>query len=390
MKKILSILMSLVLLLSVVAVFAPALTVEAEEVEGPEKFEEGEDTGMGAVPLDEIKVGFVHITDPSDQGYTYNHNRGTEGMMEELGLREDQILNKFNTPETAEAATAIRDLAESGCHIIFATSFGFEEYMLEVAADYPDIEFCHATGFRASSSELKNVHNYFGAIYQARYLSGIVAGLKTETNVLGYVTAMPFAECISGFTGFYLGAKSVNPDVTMLVQYTNSWHDPTAEAQVAQSLIDLGADVIGQHCDSTAPATAAEAAGVWHIGYNSDMREAAPDASMTSAIWDWSQYLIYAVNQRSAGAAIAVDWSKGLAEHVVLLSEYNEDLMPEGAEEAVQEAYDRIVSGDWDVFTGPLVDIDGNVVVEEGDTFIEPQSAPSWEYILEGITIVGE
>ena len=205
-------------------------------------------------------------------------------MQETFGLRDEQIINMYNTPESSACDTAIRELIEKGCNIIFATSFGFEDYMKAAAAEYPDIEFCHATGYQAQGAGLDNFHNYFGNIYEARYLSGIAAGLKTQTNKLGYVAAMPYAECISGFDAFYLGALSVNPDVTMEVIYTNDWNDPSAEAQAAQALIDSGCDVIGQHCDSTAPMTTAEANGVWGVGYNSDMIEAAPNAVLTPSL----------------------------------------------------------------------------------------------------------
>lgn len=340
------------------------------------------------VAKEDLKVGFVHVSDPSDMGYTYNHDRGTNDMAERLGLSSDQIINKYNTPESAECETALRELAEEGCQIIFATSFGFEDYVIKVAADYPDIQFCHATGYKAATCGLSNVHNYFGEIYQARYLSGIAAGLKTETNKLGYVAAVPYAEVISGYDAFYLGAKSVNPDVEMVVMYTGSWNDPVKEEQTAQALIAQGCDVIGQHCDSTAPATAAEKAGVFHVGYNSDMRDAAPNASLTSAVWDWSQYLTYAVECVMNGEAIDVDWSKGLADGVCDISPLNEAIIADGTQEAIDAARAKIVSGDWDVFTGPLVDVDGNTVVAEGETFHEPASAPSITWILQGITVV--
>ena len=346
-----------------------------------------EATGNG-VAKEDLKVGFVHVSDPSDMGYTYNHDRGTNDMAERLGLSSDQIINKYNTPESAECETALRELAEEGCQIIFATSFGFEDYVIKVVADYPDIQFCHATGYKAATCGLSNVHNYFGEIYQARYLSGIAAGLKTETNKLGYVAAVPYAEVISGYDAFYLGAKSVNPDVEMVVMYTGSWNDPVKEEQTAQALIAQGCDVIGQHCDSTAPATAAEKAGVFHVGYNSDMRDAAPNASLTSAVWDWSQYLTYAVECVMNGEAIDVDWSKGLADGVCDISPLNEAIIADGTQEAIDAARAKIVSGDWDVFTGPLVDVDGNTVVAEGETFHEPASAPSITWVLQGITVV--
>lgn len=399
MKKWIAIILSLVLVFSVFAC-APSEdepdttepTGASDPVDEPDPDDDPDDEPDPVEPGDEltlenIKVGFVHITDPSDQGYTYNHNRGTEKMAEELGLREDQIINKFNMAETSESENAMRELVEQGCHIVFATSFGHEQFMLKVAEEHPEVQFCHATGYQAGMSGLPNMHNYFGAIYQARYLSGVAAGLKTETNKLGYVAAQPFAECISGLSGFYLGALSVNPDVTMEVKYTYSWHDPVKEGQMAQALIDSGCDVIGQHADSTACATTAEQNGVFHVGYNADMREAAPNASLTSAVWDWSIYLKFAIEKLVAGEEIPVDWSQGLSEGAVDISPLNEEIVAEGTAEAIEEARDRIVNGDWDVFTGPLYNNEGEIVVEEGDTFIEPASAPSWEHILEGITV---
>lgn len=400
MKKWIAIILSLVLVFSVFACAPsedePDTTEPAgtsDPVDDPSEPEDDPDDDPDPVDpgdeltLENIKVGFVHITDPSDQGYTYNHNRGTEKMAKELGLREDQIINKFNMPETSDAENAMRELVEQGCHIIFATSFGHEQFMLKVAEEHPEVQFCHATGYQAGMSGLPNMHNYFGAIYQARYLSGIAAGLKTETNKIGYVAAQPFAECISGLSGFYLGALSVNPDVTMEVKYTYSWHDPVKEGQMAQALIDSGCDVIGQHADSTACATTAEQNGVFHVGYNADMREAAPNASLTSAVWDWSIYLKFAIEKLVAGEEIPVDWSQGLSEGAVDISPLNEEIVAEGTAEAIEEARDRIVNGDWDVFTGPLYNNEGEIVVEEGDTFIEPASSPSWEHILEGITV---
>ena len=399
MKKWIAIILSLVLVFSVFACAPsedePDTTDPAgasDPVDETDPDDDPDDEPDPVEPGDEltlenIKVGFVHITDPSDQGYTYNHNRGTEKMAEELGLREDQIINKFNMAETSDSENAMRELVEQGCHIVFATSFGHEQFMLKVAEEHPEVQFCHATGYQAGMSGLPNMHNYFGAIYQARYLSGIAAGLKTETNKLGYVAAQPFPECISGLSGFYLGALSVNPDVTMEVKYTYSWHDPVKEGQMAQALIDSGCDVIGQHADSTACATTAEQNGVFHVGYNADMREAAPNASLTSAVWDWSIYLKFAIEKLVAGEEIPVDWSQGLSEGAVDISPLNEEIVAEGTAEAIEEARDRIVNGDWDVFTGPLYNNEGEIVVEEGDTFIEPASAPSWEHILEGITV---
>lgn len=347
-----------------------------------------EETGITA---ENIKVGFVHISDPSDMGYTYNHDLGTKKMQENLGLKDEQIINKYNVTESSECDTAIRELVEAGCNIIFCTSFGFEDYMLAVAEEYPDVQFCHATGYKAADSGLENVHNYFTSIYEARYLAGIAAGLKTQTNKLGYVAAYPYAEVISGYSAFYLGAKSVNPDVTMDVMYTNSWNDPTTEAKVAQALIDGGCDVISQHSDSTAPATTAEANGVWQVGYNADMIDAAPKASLISARADWSIYLTYAVQSIIDGKSIDVDWCKGYADGAVYLSPLNTEIATEGTQEAIDKAAKAIADGTLNVFEGPLTDVDGKEVVAAGDHYAESseKSAPSWSFILKGINILG-
>lgn len=379
MKKFLALVLSMVLLASLVV-----LPASAEE----------------AVTLDNIKIGFVHVGDPSDMGYTYNHNLGTLKMQKTLGLRDDQIVNKFNIPESGECADALQELVDDGCNLIFVTSFGHENYVVAAAKENPDVQFCHATGYQASAAD--NMHNYFGEIYQARYLSGIAAGLKAKeigNNLLGYIAAMPFAECISGYTAFYLGAKSVNPDVTMKVMYTNTnnWNDPPREAQVSQALFDAGCGVISQHCDSTAPATTAEANGKFHVGYNSDMTGVAPKASLTSAVWDWSIYLTYAVNCMVNGEEIAKDWSKGLADGVCDISPLNEAIVAPGTAEAIEAARAKIVSGELKIFVGPLkgegVDFSGNKVsidLKEGEEFVEPASAPSWNYIIDGIEVIGE
>lgn len=365
----------------------------SEEASGAEESQEK----SGGIPKEDIKVGFVHIGDPSDMGYTYNHDQGTKKMQEALGLSDEQIINKFNIPEDAECDTALRELVDAGCNIIFGTSFGFEDYMLEVAKEYPDVQFCHSTGYQAASSGLSNMHDYFTPIYQARYLSGIAAGLKTETDKLGYVAAFPYAEVISGFTSFYLGAKSVNPDVTMEIQYTDSWNDPKKEAEVAQALIDSGCDVISQHSDSTAPATTAEKNGVWQVGYNADTIAAAPKASLISACIDWSIYLTEAVQSVIDGGEIPTDWCQGLAEDggadAIYLSPLNTDIAAEGTQEAIDEAAEKIRAGELDVFAGPLkgVSPEGEEYeVKEGDHFPEQEeaSAPTWSYIIDGCTVV--
>ena len=388
----------LVVLLSVVMMMAMLLTGCGGTTSAPSSDGAAAPAaGDAGITKESIKVGFVHISDPSDMGYTYNHDVGTKKMQETLGLSDSQVINKFNVPEGAECDTALRELVDAGCNVIFATSFGFEDYVKEVAAEYPDVQFCHATGYQAASSGLSNFHNYFASIYEARYLAGIAAGLKTETNQLGYVAAFPFAEVISGYTAFYLGAKSVNPDVTMQIMYTNSWNDPTVESQVAKALIDKGCDVISQHSDSTAPATTAEDNGVWQVGYNNDMISAAPKASLISARIDWGIYVTEAVQTVIDGKEIPTDWCKGLADEAVFLSPLNTAIAAEGTQAAIDEAAAAIKAGDLKVFAGPLtgegVDFDGKPVsidIAAGEHFPEQEeaSAPAWNYIIPGCTVL--
>ncbi len=392
-KRILSALLCVTMIASlVVGCGTPAAADTTTETTTTEESQATEEVATEAVSVENIKVGFVHVSDPSDMGYTYNHHVGTLAMQEALGLRDDQIINKFNVPEGAECDTAIRELVDAGCNIIFATSFGFEDYVKEVAAEYPEIQFCHATGYQAASSGLSNMHNYFASIYEARYLAGIAAGLKTETNKLGYVAAFPFAEVISGYTAFYLGAKSVNPDVTMEIMYTNSWNDPTVESQVAKALIEKGCDVVSQHSDSTAPATTAEDNGVWQVGYNNDMIEAAPKASLISARINWGIYVTEAVEAVINGETIPTDWCKGLADGAVYLSPLNTDIAAEGTQEAIDAAAEAIKSGELHVFAGALTGTspEGEAIeIAEGEYFHEQEeaSAPSWSYIVEGCNV---
>ena len=357
-----------------------------------------ESSALTPVAKEDLKIGFVHISDPSDKGYTYNHDLGTQKMVKDLGLNEDQIINKYYTAEGDATTTALQELVDQGCQIIFATSFGFEPYVVEMAKAHPEIQFCHATGEQAAEVNLPNYHNYFTGIHEVRYLTGIAAGMKLnelgETK-LGYVAAFPYAECISAYSAFYLGAKSVCPEATMDVIYTQQWNDPTTEAQVAQKLIDSGCVVLGQDADSTATATTAENNGVFQVGYNSDMIEAAPKASLISARSDWSIYLDYAVQCVIDGKAIDTDWCQGLADGAVYLSPLNTDIAAEGTQDALDEATEKIKSGELEVFAGPLkgtntVEGGEDLDIAEGEAFHESvdRSAPYFTYILEGVNVI--
>lgn len=272
--------------------------------------------------------------------------------------------------------------------------------MIPLAEENPDIQFCHATGYQASQTENTNDHNYFTKIFEARYLAGIAAGLKAkEINnpKLGYVGAFPFAEVVSGFTAFYLGAKSVYPEVTMEVQYTNSWSDAALEAQVAKALIDNGCGVISQHSDTTAPATTAQNAGAFQVGYNADMIDAAPEASLVSARVDWGVYYTFALNCMMNGEEIPTDWCQGFKDGAVYLSRLNEAIIAPGTQEAIEAAEKKFMEEDFHVFSGPLNGYEfdsstGDKVADwslaEGDFYDESgeASAPSFCWIIDGIT----
>ena len=379
---------------------------EANEDNGTEDVV-NEDNGVAGVTADNVLIGVVHIGPLADQGFTYNHDLGFRTMIENLGLREDQYVPKFDVGTDAAAVTAaINELIQEGCHIIFATSFSHGFQMVEVAANHPDVVFVHATGFLAHTYEGNNFHNHFSRIHEARYLAGIAAGLRTETNVLGYVAAHPFAEVISGYTAFFLGARSVNPDVTMEVIYINAWGNPPEEQLVAARLIELGADVIAQHSDSATPALAAEEHGAWHIGYNNDMRDAAPNASLMSPRIDWSIFYTLAVDNFLNGRPIPIDWAGGLYEGAAFITELNDAIVAPGTREALDEAIAEIIAGTRHIFSGVLIDVDGNyaqITDSEGNVLYtfdsdssrwdesdaaNRQSAPQFNAILEGINII--
>ena len=252
------------------------------------------ESGKG-IAKEDLKIGAIYIGD-ENEGYTAAHMAGIDEMQEALGLDDSQVIEKTLIGEDEGCYDAAADLADQGCQIIFANSFGHETYILEAAGEYPDVQFCHATGTQAASSGLSNMHNYFTNIYEARYVSGVVAGLKLNQMIedgtitedsckMGYVGAFPYAEVISGYTSFYLGAKSVCPSVTMEVKYTNSWASFDLEKECADALISDGCVLISQHADTTGAPTACEAAGVPCVGYNIDMTSVAPIQLLLLHLW---------------------------------------------------------------------------------------------------------
>ena len=376
MKKLLSILLAGAMALSLAACGGDAGTSTSQPASGSVSTgaaTSGEAT-TGGIPKDQIKVGVIHLSDPAEgSGYTYTHDQGIIGMQKNLGLSDDQIVRKISVDDTDAAAveTAITECIEEGCNIIFATSWGYMDTCEALAEEYPDVIFSHGTGYKSNDT---NFNNYFGRIYQARYLSGIVAGMKTQSNKIGYVAAMgqENGEVTSGCNAFAMGVASVNPDAQVYVSVTNSWFDPEGEKQAAERLIAEGCDVIGQHCDTPNPQTAAEEHGVWGVGYNSDMTKDAPGATLTSVMWDWSVYYTKAVQNVIDGTWVAgekVDNYFGdMADGLVVLGEFNTDLITEDMIAKVEEVKAKIVSGEWDVFDGvtELKDNEGNTHTLEG------------------------
>ena len=334
------------------------------------------------VNKEDLKVGVVYIGDVSDKGYTYAHHQGILAMQEALGLTDDQIIIKRNVTEDAACETALRELVEQGCQVIFGCSFGYMDYMAELAEEYPEVIFSHCSGYKSNET---NFNNYFGRIYEARYLAGIAAGLKTETNHLGYVAAMSLPEVNYSMDAYFMGAKSVNPDVKMTVKYTNTWYDPTLERQAADALLDLGCDVIAQHQDTAMPVIAAEEKGVWACGYNADMTEDAPKAHLVAPIWNWGVYYTEAVQQVIDGTWKPENVLLGMKEGLCALSPISENCA-EGTKEKIAEVEEQILSGEFGVFEGPITDNEGNVQVAEGVT-LTPEEILQVNWLCEGITV---
>ncbi len=319
---------------------------------------------------EDIKVGVIHIGNPADgSGYSYTHDVGIQDMQVALGLSDDQIIRKNNVSDGDPTATetAIRECIEAGCNIIFGTSWGYMDTMEALADEFPNVVFSHGTGYKNNG---KNMNNYFGRIYQARYLSGIVAGMKTESNLIGYVAAMGSenSEVTGGIDAFAIGVASVNPDAKIYVKVTNSWYSPTEETNAAKALIAEGCDVIAQHCDTPNPQLEAESAGVWGVGYNSDMIKDAPGATLTSVEWHWGAYYTQAVQQVIDGTWNCENYFGGMADGLLDISDLNSALCTDEMQAKVDEAKNEILNNGFNVFDGVLETNDGSTVGEEGST----------------------
>lgn len=338
------------------------------------------------IPADQIKVGVILLHD-ENVGYDYAHMLGVQGMQEALGLSDDQIVYEFNIMETEDCLSAAKRLVAQGCNIIFADSFGHEDYMLQAAEAYPDVTFCHATGYQAASSGLDNMHNFFTDVYQSRYVSGVVAGMKlaelygADTDAkIGYVGAYSYAEVVSGYTAFFLGVRSICPNVTMEVKYTGSWADQATEREVAQALIENGCVLISQHADTTGAASACEELGVPHVGYNVGMIDTAPNTTLTSASIKWAPYYTYAVQCMINGEEIDTDWSRGYADDAVWTTELNPNTIAEGTEAKVEEVVNAIKDGTLHVFDTSTWTVNGETITTTTDQ--DEDAYHGLEYIM--------
>ncbi len=324
-----------------------------------------------------LKVGFVYVGPIGDGGWTYAHNEGRLAI-EKMDIVEKTIFSE-SVAESADAESTIRKMANADCDIIFTTSYGFMDYTVNAAKDYPEKTFMHCSGYKTTD----NVSAYFGKMYQARYLAGISAGKMTENNLIGYVAPYENPECIRIANAFYLGAKSVNPDVKMKLVYVNSWYDPAKEKEYTLSLIDAGCDLIAQHADSAAPQQAAEERGVWCIGYNTDMRDFAPKMNITSTVWDWSGFYTDVVEKVHEGTWESGKYNPGIESGIVGLAPFNE-AVPKEIVELVEAKKLEIIEGKLKVFAGPINDSQGQLKVNEGAVATSDELS-TMDWYVEGI-----
>lgn len=325
--------------------------------------------GMKTISKDELKIGVLYIGSASEtSGYTYAHEIGIQGMANNIGLSDNQIVRKESVSDSDEKAikAALQDCVDKKCNVIFTTSWGYMNQTEEFAEKYPDIYFANATGYLSNG---KNFTNYFGRIYQTRYLSGIVAGLKTKTNKIGYVSAMGTdnSECTGGVDAFAIGVEPVNKAAKVKVAVTNSWYAPDDEKKASDALIAAGCDVLAQHCDTTAPQEASQDNGTWSIGYNSDMSKETPKATLTSVIWNWSAYYTSYISSIINASYDGKNYYGGMKENLVSLTELS-SLCESDTADKIKEAKENIISGKFGVFDGVLKTNTGKTVGKEGKT----------------------
>ena len=375
MKKFVSMLLALVMVF--------ALCACGSKTEGGDKAER------------KIKVGFICL---HDENSTYDKNfiDAAKAACKNAGLSEEQYIIKTNIPEGQECYNAAAELVDAGCNVVFADSFGHEDFMIQAAKEFKDVQFCHATGTKAHTEKLSNYHNAFASIYEGRYLAGVAAGMKlqqlidegtikSEEAVIGYVGAFSFAEVISGMTSYFLGARSVCPSVTMKVQFVGSWSDATEESNAASALCDLGCKLISQHSDNTTPATMAQSKGAFHTGYNNDMTGVAPDSSIIGCRIDWTNYFVYAIESVANGQEFDQDYCYGYDHGDVVLTELNEAIAAPGTAEKLAEVEAGLADGSIKVFDTSTFTVEGETLTSAFALDTDGDFAPdSEEAVFDG------
>lgn len=417
MKKFIALLAVLAMVFSLAACAATEPAAEATEAPVAEATEApAEATEAPAEPA--IKIGVILVHD-ENTGYDAAHIEGIKAGAAAAGIADDQIIWKYNISEDEKCYDTATDLVEQGCNYIFSDSYGHQTYMQQAASENPDVTFVSMTGDTAALSGLANFKNAFPHTFESRYVSGVVAGMKVKELMdagtvtdpyIGYVGAYPYAEVVSGYTAFFLGIQSIVPTAHMDVIYTNSWYDPTAEAEAANALISKGVCIISQHADSTGAPSAAQTAldagtTVYDVGYNIDMLSVAPTAALTSAQNNWSVYYTYAFKAAMAGEDIMTDWSEGYATGANQISALGESCAA-GTAEAVAAVEAAIKDGTLNIFDtakftvggAPVtsylaIDTDGDWVGDTGEAiengiFYESKlrSAPYFGIRIDGIT----
>ena len=370
MKKIVALLMALCMVFALCACgqsAAPAATeapaADAAATEAP---------AADATAASDLKVGFIFLHDENST-YDLNFMNGAKEACANLGLSDDQVIFRTNIPEGQECYDAAAELADAGCNVIFADSFGHEDFMIQAAKEFPEVQFCHATGTKAHTEGLANYHNAFASIYEGRYLAGVAAGLKLNEMIangeftedeakIGYVGAFTYAEVVSGYTSFFLGARSVCPTATMEVTFTGSWYDETAEKEAANKLIGNGCKLISQHADSMGAPTACETAGVPNVSYNGSTEAACPNTFIVSSRINWAPYYEYAITAVMNGETIDADWTGTLATGSVVLTDINTAVAAEGTAEAIADVTAKLESGELQVFDCSVFTVSGDNV----------------------------
>ena len=340
----------------------------------------------------DFKVGFICL---HDENSTYDKNfiDAANAACEQLGV---EAVIKTNIPEGQECYDAAAELVDAGCGIVFADSFGHEDFMIQAAKDFPEVQFCHSTGTKAHTENLANYHNAFASIYEGRYLAGVAAGMKINEMIdagtitadeakMGYVGAYTYAEVVSGYTSFFLGARSVCESVTMEVTFTGSWYDEALEKEAANKLINEGCVLVSQHADSMGAPTACEKAGVPNVSYNGSTQEACPNTFIVSSRIDWTPYYVYAIKAAQNGEAIDVDWTGSLETGSVVLTDINKEVAAEGTADKIAEVTEQLKSGDIQVFDIDTFTVKGKKVKSyKADVDTDADYTPDTEVIENG------